>query len=166
MRNLSNCLAVVIACLPIVAAGTAFAVEADEYAEYPVPANAGVTSPYVGTILAIVDDISVGNIDEALDRMSLYVVPEMDDARRESMRRLFSGVYSVAGMYDGYELAAVREITPRIHDVFVVGHYENTIVRYRVRMRRFEGHWLIVGFSVSTDLDDLEAFAPVKLLSR
>ncbi len=125
----------------------------------PVPRD---QLPYLPQIERFLEAVERADIGTAVDAL------QWTGDASSKLKQQLAGAATSLGKSDGHEIIAVRRISPRLHQLYGVIHYEKQPLLFVLHARLFRGMWRIqtVTFTADpkglTDLAPLEPVAPAK----
>ena len=128
-------------------------------------AKMSILLPYATVPKEIVDTVGKGRIDDGVELLASHSWRTFDEEKRKKLRRAYSAMYGVAGVYDGNDLVAVRKYSPRAHKAYLIAYHREGLVLHSYKLFHRDGQWHVMGMSLDDDLDDLDASAPVVYLA-
>jgi hypothetical protein len=78
------------------------------------------------------------------------------------LKQQLAGAATSLGKSDGHEIIAVRRISPRLHQLFGVIHYEKQPLLFVLHPRLFRGMWKIQTVTFTADPKGLNDLAPLE----
>jgi hypothetical protein len=129
-------------------------------------ANLGSNEEYAVMLGNVIDFVGEGEFDEAIAILDEKATRPPTGEDREKLKRLFAGIFSGGGAYDGHELVAVETISSRLHKAYALGYHERKPVLYIFTMYQFAGKWKIAHLHWDETLAPLERLAPSHFLAQ
>jgi hypothetical protein len=126
----------------------------------------GLHEEYAATLSEVMDHVGAGEFDAALDVLGEHASKPPSGDDRDKLKRLFAGIYSGGGKYDGHEFAGVQTYSSRVHKAYAIAYYQRQPVLYVFTMYQFEGKWKIAHLHWSETLDPLEKIAPSHFVAQ
>jgi len=126
----------------------------------------GSNEDYAAILGNVIDYVGEGEFDEALAILDAHASHSPTGGDREHLKRLFAGIFSDGGAYDGHELVAVQTISSRLHKAYALGYHERKPVLYIFTMYQFAGKWKIAHLHWDETLQPLEKVAPSHFLAQ
>jgi hypothetical protein len=120
---------------------------------------------YAALIEDLLEHIAAGRIGEGVTLFEQNAVG-VNDLARESLRSQFATLHTAGGSCDGIEIVAVQPISPRLHRVFALMHFERSPIVFAVHVRQFQGRWSLGHFQYSADVIQYLGGAPVRFLAE
>lgn len=126
----------------------------------------GSNEEYAAMLGDVIDYVGEGEFDAAIEILEQRATkpPSADD--KDKLKRLFAGIFSGGGTYDGHELVAVSTISSRLHKAYALGYHERKPVLYIFTMYQFAGKWKIAHLHWDETLEPLEKVAPSHFLAQ
>lgn len=112
--------------------------------------------PYLPQIERFLDAVERADIGTAVDALQWT-----GDASSNLKKQLATAATSL-GKSDGHEIIAVRRISPRLHQLYGVIHYEKQPLLFVLHPRMFRGMWRIQTVTFSADPKGLNDLAPLE----
>ncbi len=156
MRNLSNRAAfgpVVVIIALLAWAVTASAHAAEAYRDTPVPRDQLPYLDQVERFLEAVERTDIGTAIEAL---------EWTGDASTKLKQQLAATATRLGKSDGHEIIAVRRVSPRLHQLYGVIHYEKQPLLFVLHPRMFRGQWKIQTVTFTADPKGLNDLAPLE----
>ena len=113
---------------------------------------------YVAVIEKAFDLASYWQLDQAMAQFDQYVPIQQDS---KAFRKALSGLYPVGVKSDGAEVVATKELSRRVHIVYVLAYFEARPKLVVLRTYRFKETWRVLDFRFDDDIADLEGEMPV-----
>ncbi len=132
----------------------------------PADKALGSNEEYAEMIGTVIDYVGEGEFDAAIEILDQHATKPPSGDDRDKLKRLFAGIFSGGGTYDGHELVAVRTISSRLHKAYALGYHERKPVLYVFTMYQFAGKWKIAHLHWDETLDPLEKVAPSHFLAQ
>jgi len=142
---------VMLALLAMAATATAALGEAPKPA--PVPRD---QLPYLTQIENFLQAVERADIGTAVDTL------QWTGDASSKLKQQLAGAATTLGKSDGHEVIAVRRISPRLHQVFGVIHYEKQPLMFVLHPRQFRGNWRIQTVTFTVKLEGLDTLAPLE----
>jgi hypothetical protein len=133
-----------------IAAPSAFG---ETYQRAPVPRDQLPYLPQLERFLEAVERADIGTAVDALEWTG--------DASSKLKQQLATAATSL-GKPDGHEIIAVRRISPRLHQLYGVIHYEKQPLLFVLHPRYFRGMWKIQTVTFTADPKGLNDLAPLE----
>ena len=143
----------VIALGVVVGTVVASAASAETFQRAVVPRD---QLPYVPQIERFLDAVERADIGTAVDTLKWT-----GDASSKLKRQL-AGAATSLGKSDGHEIIAVRRVSPRLHQLYGVIHYEKQPLLFVLHPRLFRGMWRIQTVTFTADPKGLNDLAPLE----
>lgn len=112
--------------------------------------------PYLAQIERFLDAVERADIGTAVDALKWT-----GDASSKLKQQL-AGAATSLGKSDGHEIIAVRRISPRLHQLYGVIHYEKQPLLFVLHPRLFRGMWRIQTVTFTADPKGLNDLAPLE----
>lgn len=134
----------------------------------PAAAEKGLGSneEYAAMLGNVIDYVGEGEFDAAIEILDQHASKPPSGEDRDKLKRLFAGIFSSGGAYDGHEFVAVRTISSRLHKAYALGYHERKPVLYVFTMYQFAGKWKIAHLHWDETLEPLEKVAPSHFLAQ
>jgi hypothetical protein len=126
----------------------------------------GANEEYAAMIGQVIDFVGAGEFDKAIGVLDAQAARPPAGEDREKLKRLFAGIYSTGGEYDGHELVAVQPISGRLHKAYALGYHEKRPVLYVFTMYQYGGKWKISHLHWDETLDPLARLAPSHFVTQ
>ena len=149
-RSHGKALAIVAVLAGAVIAPAAFG---ETYQRTPVPRD---QLPYLPQIERFLEAVERADIGTAIDALQWT-----GDASNQLKQQLAETATKL-GKSDGHEIVAVRRISPRLHQLFGVIHFERQPLMFVLHPRQFHGTWRIQTVTFSADPKGLNDLAPLE----
>lgn len=137
----------------LVGALTATASAGETYQNTPVPRD---QLPYLPQIERFLESVERADIGTAIDALQWT-----GDASNQLKQQLAETATKL-GKSDGHEIIAVRRISPRLHQLYGVIHFERQPLMFVLHPRLFHGTWRIQTVTFSADPKGLNDLAPLE----
>ena len=102
-------------------------------------AKMSILLPYATVPKKIVDTVGKGRIDDGVELLASHSWRTFDEAKRKKLRRAYSAMYGVAGVYDGNDLVAVRKYSSRAHKAYLMAYHREGPVLYSCTLLHRDG---------------------------
>ena len=112
--------------------------------------------PYLPQIERFLEAVERADIGTAVDTLKWT-----GDASSKLKQQL-AGAATSLGKPDGHEIIAVRRISPRLHQLYGVIHYEKQPLLFVLHPRLFRGMWRIQTVTFTADPKGLNDLAPLE----
>jgi hypothetical protein len=98
------------------------------------------------------------------DQMLLRIGPIPDDERdaTERTREYLVNLYANGGKYSGYDIAGVKQLTPRFQIAYVLVYFEKRPVLFEFGFYQVDGVWRPQTFRVESDFKSLLDTMPLQ----
>ena len=112
--------------------------------------------PYVPQIERFLDAVERADIGTAVDAL------KWGGEASGKLKQQLAGAATSLGKPDGHEIIAVRRISPRLHQLYGVIHYEKQPLLFVLHPRLFRGMWRIQTVTFTADPKGLTDLAPLE----
>lgn len=112
--------------------------------------------PYLSQIERFLEAVERADIGTAVDTLKWT-----GDASSKLKQQL-AGAATSLGKPDGHEIIAVRRVSPRLHQLYGVIHYEKQPLLFVLHPRLFRGLWRIQTITFTADPKGLNDLAPLE----
>lgn len=137
----------------LIGAAIAPAASGETYQRAPVPRDQLPYLPQLERFLEAVERADIGTAVDALQWSG--------DASSKLKQQLAAAATSL-GKPDGHEVIAVRRVSPRLHQLYGVIHYEKQPLLFVLHPRYFRGMWKIQTVTFTADPKGLNDLAPLE----
>lgn len=129
------------------------AVSAETYRSTPVPRD---QLPYLPQIERFLDAVERADIGTAVDAL------QWTGDASSKLKQQLAGAATSLGKSDGHEIIAVRCISPRLHQIYGVIHYENQPLLFVLHPRYYGKLWKIQTVTFTADPKGMNDLAPLE----
>lgn len=133
------------------------------FAAEPASPSHGV--PYSGDLGKFFYDVAQGNVGLAMETVERLAGTGIDEERWSAFRKELAAMVARNGECDGWELTAVRRLSPRTHQVYCLLHYRMGAMLFTFHMRQFQGRWKMDALNFTANLDEYRGLAPVEFFA-
>ena len=112
--------------------------------------------PYLAQIERFLDAVERADIGTAVDAL------QWTGDASSKLKQQLAGAATSLGKSDGHEIIAVRRISPRLHQLYGVIHYEKQPLLFVLHPRLFRGSWRIQTVTFTADPKGLIDLAPLE----
>lgn len=125
----------------------------ETFQDTPVPR---AELPYLPQIERFLDAVERADIGTAVDAL------QWSGDASNKLKQQLAGAATSLGKSDGHELIAVRRISPRLHQLYGVIHYEKQPLLFVLHPRQFRGTWRIQTVTFTADPKGMNDLAPLE----
>ena len=111
----------------------------------------------VESFLNLIGSGDIEQIMQLIENQGNKQKPEL----RTKVQHALAIIKTAGGDYDGREIVAVRQISPRIHYVYALMHYEKTFILVTLRLRKISDKWRIGYMNMTSKMDQLIEEVPL-----
>lgn len=112
--------------------------------------------PYLPQIERFLEGVERADIGTAIEALQWSGDPSTQ------LKQQLAETATKLGKSDGHEIIAVRRISPRLHQIYGVIHFERQPLMFILHPRQFHGTWRIQTVTFSADPKGLNDLAPLE----